>query len=187
MKIIVIISSLIFINVELKSSEVKLQKNKVKIEQPCKIKLPRIRNGCQGEICECRTGYSLHKSSNLYVMPSKNSKIISKLPSRTRFRGRKLQVLTKKYGIDYLVESKRYIHQISYIGEGVIELCEGEKIFTKQFNTYNKTSIEIRPIKGTVTEEWAQVTLADNSKGWVLKSNLTSSEGDGCDFDPPLN
>jgi hypothetical protein len=143
----------------------------------CTAPLPRVRLGCSGEMCECRTGKSLLADAVLYKNHSVKSKVVTKLKAGTRFKSRDLSVVTLAYGMGEAESSEGKplkIQIASYFGEGHYEFCGS--IGTMEED-------DIRITQEPKTEDWAKVATLKGETGWILTKTLRTTEGDNCDFD----
>jgi hypothetical protein len=146
------------------------------ITEKCSEPLPRVRSGCSGEICECRTGNSLEADSTLYSDRSDKSKILTQLKAGTRFKSRELFVVTQAYGVgtgrDFNGKSIG-VQIASYFGEGEYELCGSAD---------NQTKESLKVVQEPKYEDWAKVVLKTGQTGWI-RGGLRTTDGDNCDFD----
>lgn len=147
----------------------------------CTEKLPWKREGCLGEMCNCRTGHTLKIDAPLYAARSMKSKVLAKLKAGTRFKSRELSIVTLAYGagvihkfdggrIEVKVAAKR--------NDGHYELC-GARL--------DEDSDTLQIFQEPKIEDWTKVTLPTGQFGWIRTSSLRTTEGNDCEFDPPAN
>ena len=147
----------------------------------CTEKLPWKHDGCQGEMCNCRTGNSLKTEAALYAARSMRSKIISKLKAGTRFKARDLTTVTLAYGtgVIHKFDGGRVDVQIAgKQNDGQYILCGGR---------LDEDSDTLQVLQESKVEDWARVTLTSGQIGWIRSANLRTSDGHDCEFDPPAN
>jgi hypothetical protein len=147
----------------------------------CTEKLPWKREGCQGEMCNCRTGHSLKGETPLYAARSMRSKVLGKLKAGTRLQQRELTTVTLAYGkgvihkfdggrVDVVIAAKK--------NDGQYELCGGR---------LDEDSDTLQVLQEPKTEDWTKVTVPGGQVGWIRTSALRTTESNDCDFDPPAN